>query len=387
MFQVFLTIAVLFLQLQISVSTVQASDRPPQFVMLAFDNCQENQTWKDVSKFLDEMNSIQPDRLRFTFFLSAVGLLADQKKQIYTDPMGRTGKSNINFGGNDLSVLERVSWINKLHSEGNEIASHAVGHFSGKSWSVQQWRHEFKQYSYIVDNIVQIHGWTGAQAKKGTLLFKAKDLKGFRAPYLEGGTAVNQVLTENGFIYDTSDTNQGFDPTTWPKKFSAHQSSEGLWNFGLGFIKLPLTVASKNSSGGPNIRTKTTTTVAAMDYNFCFRQTGDCPVKDPYAAEADKDASEVLQGYLNYFLKNYNGNRAPVHIGHHFFQYRGGAYNRILLKFARAVCSQPEVRCTTYEKLAEFMNESGTAKRNEFQAAKFPKAQPLSIEDLNKLIK
>ena len=106
-----------------------AVERPPQFVLIAFDNCQENQSWKQVSEFLDHMNSHEAGSVKFTFFLSAVGLLTDQARQNYIDPMGRVGKSNIDFGGNDLSVVERVQWINKLHVNGNEIASHAVGHF------------------------------------------------------------------------------------------------------------------------------------------------------------------------------------------------------------------------------------------------------------------
>lgn len=348
-----------------------ALERPPQFVMLAFDNCQENQTWSQVSRFLEEMNAGQPDRLRFTFFLSAAGLLTDQKKAAYLDPAGRAGKANIDFGGSDLSVLERVAWINKLHAQGNEIASHTVGHFSGKSWTVQQWRHEFDQYARIVDNLVQLNGWTGTNAQKGRLDFRAADLQGFRAPYLEGGARVNQVLVEKGFRYDTSDTDQGFEPGNWPRKFK----NTNLWNFGLSFVTLPLT----HPAGA--MRIKSSVKVPAMDYNFCFRQTGGCPDRDPFAGEADKDAAEMLQGYLNYFLNSYNGNRAPMNIGHHFQPYRGGSYNRALMKFARLVCGLPEVKCATYRELADFMDAVGSD-RDQFQAGKFPKAPALDLSSI-----
>src|SRR5919201_7165286 len=65
---------------------------------------------------------------------------------------------------------------------------------------------------------------------------------------------------------------------------------------------------------------------------------------------------QTLQTYLAYFKANYTGNRAPLHIGHHFFGYQLGAYNEALKSFARAVCGLPEVRCITYAKLADFMD-------------------------------
>jgi hypothetical protein len=64
----------------------------------------------------------------------------------------------------------------------------------------------------------------------------------------------------------------------------------------------------------------------------------------------------MLQTYLHYFRTNYAGNRAPLHIGHHFMNYQGGAYNAALKTFARAVCGLPEVRCVTYARLADFMD-------------------------------
>jgi len=44
-------------------------------------------------------------------------------------------------------------------------------------------------------------------------------------------------------------------------------------------------------------------------------------------------------------------------IGHHFTNYGGGAYNEALKSFARGVCGLPEVRCVTYAKLADFMDQ------------------------------
>jgi hypothetical protein len=64
----------------------------------------------------------------------------------------------------------------------------------------------------------------------------------------------------------------------------------------------------------------------------------------------------MLQTYLAYFRSNYAGNRAPLNIGHHFFDYQDGAYREALETFARTVCGLPEVRCATYAELADFMD-------------------------------
>lgn len=366
------------------VNSAIAAERPPQFVMLAFDNCQENQSWKQMSDFLDHMNSFQNGSVKFTFFLSAVGLLTDQARQSYVDPMGRVGKSNINFGGNDLSVVERIRWINKLHGEGNEIASHAVGHFQGGKWSVDQWRHEFDQYENIVNNTAKVNGFTGEKAKQAQLAFRANQLAGFRAPYLEGGAALNQVLLERGFAYDTSDTSQGWEPMTWPKQFKQLVNGRGLWNFGLTFLTAPLSNISEENRLKGLPRTVGNSKIPAMDYNFCFRQTGGCPNVDPYKTSQEDDAQEMLKGYLKQFADNYNGNRAPLNIGHHFEQYRGGSYNRAFLTFARVVCTLPEVKCTTYTELTKYMESQDSSKRAAYQAGSFPKGTQLTLEGLLK---
>ena len=77
----------------------------------------------------------------------------------------------------------------------------------------------------------------------------------------------------------------------------------------------------------------------SMDYNFLVAHfgAGIAPRRSEMARE------QMLQTYLHYFKTKYSGNRAPLHIGHHFAGYAGGAYNTALKTFARAVCGLPEV--------------------------------------------
>ena len=90
-----------------------------------------------------------------------------------------------------------------------------------------------------------------------------------------------------------------------------------------------------------------------MDYNFFVAQSR--AAYDPHRYEMVRD--QTLQTYLQYFKRNYAGNRAPLHIGHHFMNYGGSSYNEALKSFARGVCGLPEVRCVTYAKLADFMDQ------------------------------
>lgn len=347
--------------------------------MLAFDNCQENQSWSQVSALLDELNQASTEPVHFTFFLSAVGLMTDAAKNAYIDPMGREGKANIDFGGKSEDVLKRIAWINKVRAEGNEIASHAVGHFSGKDWTVEQWRHEFEQYDYILNHLIEVNHFTGEQAERAKLSFKPEDLVGFRAPYLDGGERLNTVLEEQHFLYDTSNTDQGENPLSWPRKYA---KAPALWNFGLTFITTPIAMPAAHDPKHEKPREVKPSHVIAMDYNWCYRQTGGCPDKDPYAADEDEDAEQVLAGYLTQFAANYNGNRAPLNIGHHFQPYRGGAYNRIFFRFAKAVCGLPEVRCATYSELAAYLQSAGPEAVAQYQSGKFPKGSSIAVNTL-----
>jgi hypothetical protein len=108
-----------------------------------------------------------------------------------------------------------------------------------------------------------------------------------------------------------------------------------------------------------------------MDYNFFVAQSR--AVNDPRRRDVYRE--QMLQTYLDYFRANYTGNRAPLHIGHHFAEMQGGAYNDALKAFARAVCGLPEVRCTTYEKLADFMDGLSPETLAAYRAGDFPRAE------------
>lgn len=312
-----------FIAFGIFSSAAQAEiGRPPQFIAIAFDNCTELERWQELSDFAAEMNR-DGDRVHFTFFVSAVNFIAQQNRGVYQGPRQPRGASSINFGGSAEDVKRRVEYVNALHAAGHEIASHAVGHLDGRHWSQTEWDREFRSFETVLANIAQNNG-LDADVK---LAFPVSDIVGFRAPYLATSAGLYGVLRDRKFRYDTSDDSAA---DAWPEKI------DGIWRFNLARLKLA------NSSRA----------TLSMDYNFFVAQSGARTDLRRFAFFRD----QIVQTYLDYFRSNYTGNRAPLHIGHHFFDYQGGAYKEALKTFVRSVCGLPEVRCVTYRALADFMD-------------------------------
>ncbi len=332
---------ILFITLAVFLAVVstdaRSAERPPQFVAIAFDNCTELERWKELSDFAAAMNK-GGDRLHFTFFVSGINFIADADRNSYSSPMGR-GVSRINFGGTLADVRRRIDFADDLVRHGHEIASHAVGHFSGKGWPAETWRKEFGAFADVLRHAARNNAIDPADMPD--LPARAT---GFRAPYLATSPGLYATLKEFGFRYDTSGDSL---PDAWPEK------TDGIWRFNLARLKLHRSARSALS----------------MDYNFFVLQSG--AITDPRRFEFFRD--QILQTYLDYFRANYSGNRAPLHIGHHFFDYQGGAYKEALKSFAREVCGLAEVRCVTYSKLADYMDGLSADQIAAFQGGDFPK--------------
>ena len=145
----------------------------------------------------------------------------------------------------------------------------------------------------------------------------------------------------------------------WPAK-----NADGQWNFPLAEVVI----------AGTGKRT------LSMDYNFYYAQSN----AKPNPAQAELFEKQMYDTYMNYFLKNYNGNRAPVSIGHHFSQWNGGAYWRAMKHVAETVCGLPEVRCGTYIELANFMDATDGNTRAAYVKGNFEKrAVPLEVAGLD----
>jgi hypothetical protein len=336
------TLLFLFLTLSAPRALAQAP-RPPQFVLLAFDGSLNIDMWRDTLAFA------QANDVRFTYFISGVYFLLDGRRDIYVEPTHGQGHSAIGFGGALPEELrERVAWVNKAHVAGHEIASHVNGHFDGTQWTLAEWQSEFDQFPRLVFDVGPNNGLTDPPV--AAYAFEPASIRGFRAPLLGHNEAMYAALAAHRYTYDTSKTSPaGY----WPERQS------GIWNFPLAELRI----------AGTGKRT------LSMDYNFYFAQSEGKP--DPAHAAEYRD--EMVRTYLAYFASSYVGNRAPVHIGHHFSKWNDGAYWDAMQEFARTVCHLPEVRCTTYRELEAFLEQipEGARKayaRGEFDKSEFPEA-------------
>lgn len=324
----------------VSSQAAPAVERPPQFVAIAFDNCTEIERWQEWTDFAAELNR-GGERIRFTFFVSGINFLSNAKKHLYQGPNQSRGASRINFGGSADDVRRRVALMNALHRDGHEIASHAVGHFDGRSWGAAAWNAEFNSFDNLLGNVARNNELAAGEG----FALTPKDIVGFRAPYLAHSPGLYGALAERGFRYDTSGT---MPAKTWPEK------RDGVWRFNLAEIKLA-------GSGRATL---------SMDYNFLVAQSGTAPI----ASRRAQFRQQMLDSYLSYFRANYTGNRAPIHIGHHFTDYQNGAYREALKSFARMVCGLPEVRCVTYRTLADYMDSLKPEMLSAYRKGDFPRA-------------
>lgn len=297
----------------------------PQFVLISFDGSNSVDTWKDLREFKEEMKR-QNKTINFTHFINAAYFLIPENRDIYQGPDREIGKTNIGVAKDVADVNARIEEVNMAIADGDEIASHTTGHFSGLSWTKEQWKEEFASFDKILF----------AQPK---LNLTRKDIIGFRAPYLDKNLALFEALHEENFKYDTSEIDIN---DSWPTK-----DEKGMWRIKMGML---------------NVR-ESKSRVLAMDYNLYFRDTKAKDLFKKGTAEWQTSYDNYLAAFLEYFDRNYSENRAPVLVGYHFSQsWNDGVYWEVMKEFSRQVCGKPEVRCGTFRELVGYMEEGGVPK-------------------------
>ncbi len=316
------------------------AERPPQFIVFSYDNCTELERWRELMAFAEEMDR-DGKRVHFTFFISGTNFLADKKRHAYTAPHQPPGASKINFGGSPDDIRARIQFINLARKNGHEIGSHAVGHFDGRQWSTADWMQEFQSHKALIKNISRNNELDDASS----FSFSPEEVFGFRAPYLSTSSGLFEAMRQNKFVYDASGVGHANE---WPEK------KDGLWRFNLASLKI-------SGSGKMTL---------SMDYNFYVAQSA--AFNNPKSHDLFRE--QMYATYMNYLRANYTGNRAPLHIGHHFSTFQGGVYNQALLSFARSVCGLPEIKCVTYAKLAEFLEGLSPEQSELYKKGAFPRA-------------
>lgn len=374
----------------------QQVERPTQFVLLAFDGSYNNEVWEHSRAFsLKQKEELGEQKAaHFTYFINPVYLMTRANgAKYYRAPGKKMGQSNIGWGDNDIDIETRIEHMNDAVHEGHEIGNHTVGHFDGSKWSEVDWTFEFSQFYQMLDNLFNWTTVRKSQKYPQGITFKDQ-IVGFRAPLLGVSNGLWPTLAKFGYKYDTSKVNY---ENYWPKKFSVNvEGASGkevkeIWNFPLAEIQEP----------GSSLNW------ISMDYNFCVRDSARVLAKDPNVmsltmidgirkkivkntatdclkviSEKQKQAvkANMLRLYHSYFNKNYYGNRAPIHIGHHFSNWMSGAYYEAFFEFAQEVCRKPEVKCGTYTELVDFLNKKTPVEVASYQSGKFAKlARPKAL--------
>lgn len=336
----------------VSKATAQV-DRPPQYVLLAFDGSSSISMWKATRDFASR-SKLQNAPVNFTYFISGVYYVGKANKAKYIEPTHGPGASAIGWGADNADLQTRYDQTNLAFDEKNEIASHANAHFDGSKWSLQNWRDEFRQFHKIIFDFFNFNNLTPTALYPNGWRFLEKSMVGFRAPLLGTNQGLWDTLREFNYRYDTSKTSQS---NYWPKR----DAIGGFWNFPLASLVI----------AGTGKKT------LSMDYNFYFADSK--ALANPGAKQQYK--KQMIETYLQYFDQNYNGNRAPVHIGHHFSLWNDGAYWEAMQEFALKVCGRPEVKCVTYSELADFMDTRSAAQLAGYQAGQFPKLAPMVLAE------
>ncbi len=326
--------------------------RPDQYVLLSFDGSSSISMWRNTRAFATRA-TLQNAPVKFTYFISGVYYVGKDFKSKYIAPGRGAGASAIGWGSNFLDLQARFDQTNLASVEKNEIASNANGHFDGSGWSLQNWQDEFRQFHAIIFDFFNFNtGLKPTALFPNGWVFPKNSMVGFRAPQLGTSAGLWETLRQFGYRYDTSKTSK---PNYWPER----DAKGGFWNFPLA----SLTIAGTGKK------------TLSMDYNFYFADSKAQP--NPSAKQQYKQ--QMLETYLQYFETNYNGNRAPVHIGHHFSLWNDSAYWEALQEFSLKVCGQPEVKCVTNTELADFMDSRTPAEISAYRAGNFEKLQPLRL--------
>lgn len=330
----FIVFSLLFLS---STAFSQILERPPQYVLVSFDGSKSPTFWQETFTLANKANA------RFSYFISGVYFLQQKDRLNYHPPVKKAGSSDIGFAANDLNdIQQRTKFVWQAVDEIQphmEVGSHVNGHFDGTKWTYEEWTQEFNEFHRLVGKVFSFYPALTAPFRDNWDNMISSSVRGFRAPLLAGKPTITAaVLKDFRYAYDASQVLKN----KWPYK-----QTLDLWNVGLSRIPIA----------------GTTRETIAMDYNILYGQCNG--IFNPVNAGECKDVTDEMlthfekqtyDSYVQGFLKNYYGNRAPLSIGHHFSLWNKGIYWKVLQKFVLNVCQLPEVKCVTHIELVEWMD-------------------------------
>jgi hypothetical protein len=293
----------------------------------------------------------------FTFFVSGVYLLAEERRRLYRPPRHLRGVSDIWFarpeGARSAREVVRgtLEQIAAAFLEGNEIGTHYNGHFCERypgnvdQWKTSDWSRELDQFDRFLFHASADNGLRPPVQ----LPFGPSEIVGGRTPCLQGRLpALYRVLARRGFRYDAS----GLAPLgAWPRR------KLGIWSVPL--LEIPFVGH--------------TFPVISMDYNFFANQTGG--VSGPSSLEPEVERETYLSLRLA-FRTSYLGNRAPLSFANHFETWNHWAYDRALTRVLLESCLLPEVRCVSFRELVDWFDAQPKRRLRRYEQGRFRLYRP-----------
>jgi hypothetical protein len=325
--------------------------RPPQFLVVSFDGSGGTQLWPYWREIARRAHA------QFTFFVSGVYLLAEERRLLYRPPRHSRGSSDIWFARPDRGrsarqvVAGTLRQIAAAYREGNEIGTHYNGHFCGPyasavmGWTARDWNRELDQFDRLLFRARENNGLGRAPR----LPFGPGEIVGARTPCLQGSFGVlYPVLARRGFRYDAS---QLAPLGAWPRR------QAGIWSVPL--LEIPFVGH--------------TFPVVSMDYNFFANQTGAVSASPSRAPAIER---ETYLSMLRAFRTTYRGDRAPLSFANHFETWNHWAYDKALARVVLRVCRLPEVRCVSFRELVDWLDTQPRARLRRFRAGRFRVYRP-----------
>lgn len=296
-----------------------APPQTPQFLVVTVDDCVNANTEALLAPVFRDGSLKNPDgrAIPLTYFLSLVGCAT---------------------GTNSNAAL-----VKSRYDKGDEMAVHTRAHSTGTGTSAATWASEIASVkTFLSDAGVNV----------------ARDVKGFRAPYLATNSSMFTAVKNAGFLYDSSvmespfysPVSRGIGSFLWP------------YTFDYGKAQLCSGWASDNNcpSGKlpglwelPLYEYVSTTDVNSNPAFYGVLDLGGPQAYSGYPSRIEgNDLRNIFQLHFN---ERYTGNRAPMMLGFHAPGFDSGLRQREIRENIATMLAQPNVWAVTATGLVEWM--------------------------------
>ena len=291
----------------------------PQFLVVSVDDCVNANTEAMLQPVLHDGSLRNPDGrpLPLTYYVSLEGCAT---------------------GGTSAPTI-----VKARYDQGHEMAVHTRTHTTGTSTGLATWKNE----------MTTVRTWL---ANAGVNV--ARDVKGFRAPYLATNNSMFTALSELGFLYDSSimespfwsPVSDGLDAFVWPYTYDSGRAQNcSSWASGNncptapvpGLWEVPLYqfVSTSNENANPT-----------------FYGVLDIGGPEAYSGYPRRIEGAALRAIVDlHFNQRYNGNRAPLTFNFHAPGFASPARQRELREILASYLARPNVWAVTTTGLIEWM--------------------------------